>query len=157
MNKLYFTKAEGIYDRLDGILKDLLGFSPQLLRTENGKPYIDGNPLYFSLSHSGKQGVIAVCDKPVGVDLELFKNKSHSLMISGFPEEEQAEISDERQFLMHWTAREAFIKMKGTTLAKSLKSTSYTGGKIYFEGAEQACAIYQHFTEHGVVTVCIAE
>ena len=36
-----------------------------LARTENGKPYIDGNPLYFSLSHSGKHGVIAVCDKPV--------------------------------------------------------------------------------------------
>ena len=24
MNKLYFTKAEGIYDRLDGILKEFL-------------------------------------------------------------------------------------------------------------------------------------
>ena len=42
MNKLYFTKAEGIYDRLDGILKEFLGYSPQILRTENGKPYIDG-------------------------------------------------------------------------------------------------------------------
>ncbi len=37
MNKLYFTKAEGIYDRLDGILKEFLGYSPQILRTENGK------------------------------------------------------------------------------------------------------------------------
>lgn len=98
MNKLYFTKAEGIYDRLDGILKEFLGFSPQILRTENGKPYIEGNPLYFSLSHSGKHGVIAVCDKPVGVDLELFKNKSHSLMISGFPEEEQAKFPTKGSF-----------------------------------------------------------
>ena len=59
MNKLFFTKAEGIYDRLDKILRNLLGYSPEILRTENGKPYIGNNPLYFSLSHSGKYGIIA--------------------------------------------------------------------------------------------------
>lgn len=157
MNKLFFTKAEGIYDRLDKILHGLLGYSPEILRTENGKPYVEGNPLYFSLSHSGKHGVIAVCDKPVGVDLEIFKDKSHNLLISGFPPEEQREIADERQFLLHWTAREAFIKMKGGTLAKDLKSTSYSGGNLYFEGTAQNCVLQQHFTEHGVITVCIAD
>ncbi len=157
MNKLFFTKAEGIYDRLDKILRNLLGYSPEILRTENGKPYIGNNPLYFSLSHSGKYGIIAVCDRPVGADLEIFKDKSHNLLVTRFPSEEQAEITDERQFLLHWTAREAFIKMKGGTLAKDLKSTSYSGGKIHFEGAEQNCDIQQHFTEYGVITVCIEE
>lgn len=127
MNKLFITKAEGVYDKLDKILNGLLGYSPEILRTENGKPYIDGDPLYFSISHSGKYGIIAVCDKPVGCDLEIFKDKSHSLLISGFPEAEQAEITDEKQFLMHWTAREAFIKMKGGTIAKDMKNTSYSG------------------------------
>ena len=57
MNKLYFTKAEGIYDRLDNILRGLLGYPPEILRTENGKPYIEGKPLYFSISHRGKYGI----------------------------------------------------------------------------------------------------
>lgn len=157
MNKLFFTKAEGVYDKLDEILRGLLGYSPEILRTENGKPYIEGNPLYFSISHSGKHAIIAVCGKPVGADLEIFKDKSHNLLISRFPSEEQEEITDERQFLLHWTAREAFIKMKGGTLANDLKSTSYSGGKIYYCGAEQVCTLQQHFTEYGVITVCIAE
>lgn len=157
MNKLYFAKAESVHDRLTRILSELLGFEPEILRTENGKPYIENNPLYFSISHSGKYAVIAVCDKPVGADLELFKDKRHDLLTSHFPLEEQAEITDERQFLLHWTAREAFIKMKGGTLAKDMKNVAYTGGKIYFGGAAQGCEIQQHFTEYGVISVCIAE
>lgn len=157
MNKLFFTKAEGVYDTLDKILAELLGYSPEILRTENGKPYIGGNPLFFSISHSGKYAVIAVCDKPVGADLEIFKDKSRGLLISRFPPEEQAEIIDERQFLVHWTAREAFIKMKGGTLAKDLFNTAYSGGKIHYNGNEQSCKIQQHFTEYGVITVCIAD
>ena len=155
MNNLYVTKAEGIYDRLDEILIKLTGGSHEILRTENGKPYIRGNPLFFSLSHSGKHGMITVCDRPVGVDLEIYKNKDRLLLIAQFPQEEQSEILTEKDFLIHWTVREAFVKMRGSTLAKDLKSTAYYGGNLYFNGILQNVEIQTHFFDYGVVTVCI--
>lgn len=155
MNRLYVAKAEGIYDRLDEILIKLTGGSHEILRTENGKPYIDGNPLFFSLSHSGKYGMIAVCDKPVGVDLEIYKNKDRLALSARFSAEEQSEILTERDFLVHWTVREAFVKMRGSTLANDLKSLAYYGGNLYFDGVLQSVELQTHFFDYGVVTVCI--
>lgn len=155
MNKLYITKADGIHERLNGILFELFGFAPNISRTENGKPYIEGNPLFFSISHSGEHGVIAISNKPVGVDLEIFKGKDRLSFISRFCEQEQLEIASEKDFLFHWTAREAFIKMRGSTLAKDLKNTAYYGGNLYFEGNLQSCILQKHTLPFGVVTVCI--
>lgn len=155
MNNLYVTKAEGIYDRLDEILIKLTGGSPKILRTENGKPYVDGNPLFFSLSHSGKHGMIAVCDRPVGVDLEIYKNKNRYALTARFPFDEQLEILTEKDFLIHWTVREAFVKMRGSTLANDLKSMAYYEGNLYFDGEKQNVEIQTHVFDYGVVTVCI--
>ena len=146
MNRLYIIKAETVHQRLDEILFELFGFAPHISRNENGKPYIEGNPLYFSISHSGEHGVIAISEKPVGVDLEIF---------SRFCKEEQLEITSEKDFLLHWTVREAFIKMRGSSLAKDLKNTAYYGGNLYFEGNLQNCCLHQHTLPFGVVTVCI--
>lgn len=154
MIKLYLTNAEGIYDRLDEILRSLLGYAPEIKRTAAGKPFIENNPLYFSVTHSGKRGAIAVADKPVGVDLELFKGELHALVKNSFPEEEQNEITCEREFLAHWTVREAFVKMQGKTLAQTLKSMRYCGGNLYFNGELQAVEIFTHALDNGIITVC---
>lgn len=157
MNKLYVTKAENAHKRLEEILFKLTGAAPEILRTENGKPYIEGNPLFFSISHSGAHGIIAISDKPVGVDLEIFKGKDRLSFISRFCEEEQLEITSEKDFLFHWTVREAFVKMRGSTLASDLKNTAYYGGNLYFEGNLQDCILQKHVFPFGVVTVCIAK
>ena len=44
-----------------------------ILREEKGKPYIEGNPLYISISHSGDFAAIAIESKPVGIDVEVIK------------------------------------------------------------------------------------
>lgn len=155
MNRLYITKAENVHQRLNKILSGHFGFAPAILRNENGKPYIESNPLYFSISHSGGYGVIAISEKPVGVDLEIFKGKGRLSFISRFCGQEQLEIESEKDFLLHWTVREAFVKMRGSALAKDLKNTAYYGGNLYFEGNLQSCVIQQHTLSFGVVTVCI--
>lgn len=154
MNKLFICFAEGIYDRLDGILTDILGEKQEILRTANGKPYIDGNRVYFSLSHSGKYGIIAVNDKPMGVDLETYKNKDHGVLVNRFSERERAEINCENDFLRHWTAREAFIKMTGGTLAEDYKKLEFFDGNIYYQGKKQPCTVQAHNFKFGVVSVC---
>lgn len=153
MNELYFVKAEEIYERLDEIVFKILGEKREVLRTENGKPYIDGNPLFFSLSHSGSRGVIAVADTPVGVDLELYKKRERTAVLSRFCDEERAEILSEKDFLAHWTVREAFVKKQGETLAKTLKSMAYVGGKLFFDGKPLSVKIDIHSFDAGVVAV----
>lgn len=157
MTKLYFTAADEIYTRLDEILYGLLGSPAKILRTDEGKPYIEGNPLFFSISHSGTRGVIAVSDRPVGVDLEVYSMRPHENVLKSFCADEQAEILTEADFLKHWTVREAYVKMHGKTLAQTLKSLAYTGGKLYLKGVLQPCELQVHVFEHGVVAVCLCE
>lgn len=155
MKKLYLTDKENLYKRLDDILNRLLHVPFEIKRTENGKPYIEGNPLFFSIAHSGERALIAVCDKSVGVDLELFKEKKHSAVLESLPANERAEIISDKDFLFHWTAREAFIKMRGGTLAADLKHIEFIGGKIYFYGVEQQCKVVRHNLDFGVAAVCV--
>ncbi|RII17627.1 4'-phosphopantetheinyl transferase sfp [Streptomyces sp. YIM 130001] len=37
----------------------------------HGRPALSGVPVHFSLSHAGRHALIAVSDRPVGVDIEL--------------------------------------------------------------------------------------
>ncbi len=154
MIELHFCSAQRADETLFGLLKSKTGENPDILRTQNGQPYLDGNPLYFSLTHSGNAAAIALCDKPVGVDMELFKNKRHLPILSRFPDEEQAEILGEKDFLTHWTVREAFVKYTGGTLAHMLKSMTYYGGNLYFCGEKQDVELTVYEIDGGVVALC---
>lgn len=154
MTELYAVPTEGIHDKLKSLLSRHIPAPFDILRTENGKPYIENDPVFFSLSHSGEKGLIAISDRPVGVDLEVEKSRSLLHVLSRFSERERAEISSDRDFLLHWTAREAFIKMKGATLAQCFGKLEYFGGKIYICGEEQNCKIAAHILSYGVASVC---
>lgn len=89
---------------------------------ECGKPYAAGYPdVHFNISHSGNTVICAVCDKPVGVDIQLMKARSFdSLAKRAFTEKEQdlffSAPPDDRmeQFFRTWTAKESYIKYLGT-------------------------------------------
>lgn len=154
MREIYLTKnRENI---LAEVLKDRTGTEYEILRTENGKPYINA-PLCFSLSHSGKRAVVALCNKPVGVDLELYKKRVRASVISRFSDRERAEIKNERDFLIHWTAREAYVKAVGGALYSHLKSLEFYGGDLYFDGQKQAVKLYHYYFSFGVATLCCTD
>lgn len=154
MTELYAVPAADIHDKLNSLLSRHIPAPFEILRTENGKPYIENNPVFFSISHSGEKGLIAISDRPVGVDIEVEKSRSYLHVLSRFSEREREEISTERDFLLHWTAREAFIKMKGATLAQYFGKLEYFGGKIYLDGKVQPCKITAHILARGVAGVC---
>ncbi|MBE6718409.1 MAG: hypothetical protein E7574_04045 [Ruminococcaceae bacterium] len=94
---------------------------------ENGKPYIEGNPFYFSLSHSGDYAVCAISDTPVGIDIELDKELS-TLVKKRFAEN-----------MLEWTKREAKGKLTGNG---------------FFDKTEDTF-IYSHKETDGyIITVC---
>lgn len=156
MTEIYFTPLEN----LESYLAELLGkyAAPvRILKTAAGKPYIEGDPVYFSIAHSAGRAAISLCDRPVGIDYEVFRGKSRKAVYERFPARERTEISDERDFLLHWTAREAFIKMKGETLASCLKRLEFYRGDVYLDGEKQKVKICAYEKNGGVVCVCAEE
>ena len=143
MLELYWTANCDLHRKVEILLSRKL--SPfTIRRTPNGKPYIEGNPLYFSVSHSYNHAVIALCDKPVGIDLEYYdKNgrlKKYSSVLKRFTEREKQEIGDSfAAFFINWVIKEAYIKMTGGTLAKDLKKLEYVSRKLYYDGKEVTC------------------
>lgn len=157
MIKLYLTEKESdLYKKTADILKSL-GCGEILFDFSELKPKISAAtpcPYHFNLSHSGNKAVIALSESSVGVDLELFTGKSRKSVLSRFSDREQREIINETDFLKHWTAREAFIKLNGKTLAEYFKRLEFFNGKIFFDGTEQSCNLYFYQTQYGIVAAC---
>lgn len=155
MIRIHFTRKENLREMTQRLLSDELGQPVTILQTPAGKPYIEGNELHFSLSHSGNKGVVAFSENPVGVDLEYIKNRAYPSVLSRFTEREKTEITSQEEFFKHWTAKEAFIKMHGFTLASALKYTEYFGGQIYFKGEKQPCEISHYkLGKTGILAIC---
>ncbi|MDE7082467.1 MAG: 4'-phosphopantetheinyl transferase superfamily protein [Clostridia bacterium] len=138
MLEVYFTKNESVHKKAKILIARHICGSFEVKTEENGKPYVDGNPVYFSISHSGKVAVIALSNSPVGVDVELFKRRKFESIVSRFTDREKSEINvDFNAFLRNWTAKEAFVKMNGGTLAMDLKKLEFIDGNLFYNGVKQ--------------------
>ena len=109
-----------------------LGIAPEqvsLCLDENDKPYVQGNPVYISMSHSGNWAVCAMDKKPVGVDVEVIRGVQEKFIARVCSAEEQKYIRYGNagcltRFWECWTAKEALFKLtgKGPLLALSALS-----------------------------------
>lgn len=159
MLEIYWTKNKDVHRKVQILLERKIGKGFIIKRTENGKPHIEGDPLYFSLSHSLDRAMIALCDKPVGIDLEYYdkggrlKNFKH--VLSRFTKREQEWIDGNFVFFfLNWISKEAYIKMKGGTLARDLKRLEFFNYDLYCDGEKIDCiANMAHFTA-GTYSVC---
>jgi phosphopantetheinyl transferase len=91
----------------------ILGPEAEILTEENGRPFVKGNPVFFSMSHSDALLVMAVDIYPVGIDVELMKERNFAKLSSWFFGEH---IADCEGFYKHWTRFEAGLKLAGMTL-----------------------------------------
>ena len=92
---------------------------------ENGKPYFENGP-YFSISHCKEAIAVAVCDEPVGIDIESIRHADDSLIERVMSEDERSLIrakrpkangeclEADRLFTRLWTQKEAIVKAQGT-------------------------------------------
>lgn len=139
MRKKEILKKANINDQKLSIAGDMLakkylsklyGISPEKLifaRGDHGKPYVTNIPAHFSISHSGKYTVLAVSDRPIGVDLEIIRDFSAITAHKLFNETELKYIAgttpSRRKSLMRqcffeiWTAKEAYMKYTGKGLS----------------------------------------
>ena len=114
------------------VIGEKLGIAPEkvpLCLDENDKPYVQGDPVYLSISHSGNWAVCAVDQKPVGVDVEVIRGVQEKFVARVCSETERQYIryGDAgclQRFWECWTAKEALFKLtgKGPLLALSALS-----------------------------------
>lgn len=117
---------------LQYVLSRETGISPDKLcykYGEQGKPELVYPDIYFNLSHSGEYVVLAISDRPVGIDIEHKRKNYATVAKRCFCENEYMDIisagtkaEQENCFLQYWTMKEAFIKHSGEGLRIPLNS-----------------------------------
>ena len=150
MISVYFTS-----ERTDSreftarVLREACGIAEPVFRTsENGKPYLAENPIYFNLSHSGEVTAIALSKSEVGLDIQLRDGTPRPALSRRLSPAER-----EEDFFKVWTAKEAYIKYRGGTLAKMLPALEFKAGTLYENGTPAPAALF--FAEIGGYALCV--
>lgn len=132
---------------------------------EHGKPYVLNLPAHFNISHSGSYAVLAVSDRPIGVDIETVRDFSAILAKRCFTEEELHYLAGtgpsrkkavmQRCFYELWTAKEAYLKYTGTGISGGMQSLTLTceGDKLY--PAQKDVRLFFDYSVPGAITAVI--
>ena len=110
------TQEGGINRALSGVL----GKRVRTAKTDKGVPYIVGDDHCISLSHKDERLVVAVSDKPVGIDIERLCDKPSYYQIADNYFAEPVARGDVEGFFRSWTRREAYGKMLGVGLNRAI-------------------------------------
>lgn len=114
-------------------------------KSDSGKPYLEGVPFSFNLSHSGECIVCALSDSDVGVDVEAIKPISEGVMRRFVGEFALSDAENTRL----WTRYEALGKFLGTGIPYQTPTSIYFV-KEYFDldgYALTVCAEKDEFAE----------
>ena len=161
MEKIFYAERSK-YPTSESAVKTILnkyfGYeTADILRTDNGKPYLNGeNKLFFSVSHTDDTIFIAFSDKNIGLDAEP-KNRKVDFMpiVKKFSALEQSEIATSTDFLKNFTAKESAVKFFGGKLAIDLKYLQVIGNEIIYKGNPLSATLsYPKAEEFIIAVVC---
>ena len=96
-----------------------------VIRDVHGKPrFSHDSPWYFSLSHSGRYGICALSEAPVGVDIQECRPIRTETLANRYFTADESEylmsLSPEKRDMMFyrlWTAKESVLKAEGVGLS----------------------------------------
>jgi phosphopantetheinyl transferase len=94
-----------------------------ICKTQKGKPYIEGLPIHFSVSHSEYIWVCLVGDSINGIDVQNMPHSNFEAIAHRFfqPEEQKAvAVGGIKAFVAIWCRKEAFIKLFGMTIGDTI-------------------------------------
>ncbi len=98
------------YLMIDRILKEVYKIENRSLVTkENGKPELENQDKYLSISHSGEYIVLGFSDSKCGVDIEKIKPRNYKKI----SEKMGFKSSSLEEFYLNWTKYEAEYKLDG--------------------------------------------
>lgn len=101
-----------------------------------GKPYlIDYPEAHFNISHSGQYVACAVCNRPIGVDVQIITPYHPDAAMRVCSNSELAQIdassNQAKEFTKIWTKKEAYIKQIGLGLFKNLSYNFFSSHRIF--------------------------
>lgn len=162
-----FKKDRDKFIIVQAVLRYLLGkFLDQkpmdviILRDDFGKPFVAGNPVYFSLSYADDYAFLAVTSgRPLGVDIEAVMGEraiydSSLLHPSEIEAIEKAEDPVGR-FYDYWCAKEALLKALGTGFTEEKPPLLEMVSNGVFQSTDPEAVIYTHLIHNHKISICI--
>ena len=134
---------------LDMALREAMGGNPgpsERIVVRGGKPAFTRPGLHFSLSHSGDYALAAVCDSPVGADIQKRSSFTPALLGRVCTSVERDMIlrsaNPERLFTDIWTMKESYLKYTGRGIASLSEAvlTADASGGLLLPGGLRAVA-----------------
>ena len=115
--------------------------NPQILKNENGKPYIEKEGVHFSIAHSNGLCAVAVADLPIGIDCEKLKPRGIEEIekfANRFFVKNEIELLEKSDYALLdfykiWTGKEATIKKLGVNFSYVKKIDTTKENLEFFE------------------------
>ena len=103
------------------------GADPEKVKIHhNGKPYIEGEEIHFSLSHSGDYAACIVSKKSVGIDIQKMVKVSQRAIQRFSTANELKSISEsaepQKQAIKIWSLKESYLKASGCDTDAAFKA-----------------------------------
>jgi 4'-phosphopantetheinyl transferase len=163
MKLFYYSKKKNhTSDDTDKLIKESLNgylgkeISVQVKRTPAGKPYLEGCSLHIGVTHTDDIIIIAINEKPFGIDCESIDRTVNNLTrIAGkyYSESEKKYVFEtstdneqvRRHFLEIWVKKEAYVKFTGEGLSAISRYdvTSLCGFKLIENRSNLLIYIYE--------------
>lgn len=123
-DKLRFIKTRGLVNSL--FLHDNGGAEPIWKLNSYGKPYIEGWDKDFNISHTRDISVVAVSSEAIGIDIEDIGRDIdlEKFKRTKFLNFDEGAYNNKEEFLMRFTALEAYLKYLGKGFHKDARTIS---------------------------------
>ena len=115
----------------------------------HGKPYLKDVPVRFNLSHSGALTAVAAGRRQVGLDVQQRDGRARPALTQRLTEAERRE-----DFFRLWTAKEAYVKYCGGSLAAMLPRLRFENGVLSENGTPVAARLYFGDLKEYALCVC---
>ena len=99
----------------------------KLLYESGGKPYLESRAVELSISHSGELWGCALSKEPVGLDIQLIREKGVCSVAKRFFHPEEYRYLQETGFsdlFSLWTAKESYVKFTGEGITDGFSAFS---------------------------------
>lgn len=130
--------------------RELTGLAlPEIAVTDRGKPYFPGSEVFFSISHTRRHALVALADKPVGIDAEELDRQvspklAEKILSPGELVQYRQAADPNRALLTFWVLKEAQAKCSGEGLRGYPNRTDFSlEDPRVFECDGCVCAVIQ--------------
>ena len=118
MEEISFIRSESLRKQrlaVRALLNTMFDEKVYLSHHDNGKPYIENNPVNISITHTDRYvAVILHEEENVGIDIESLDRDFSAVEKRALSEEEIEDLEDDKrneQLAIYWCAKEAIFKL----------------------------------------------